>query len=196
MSTDNRPCPPHLLAATSEKPIRWSPVEESPPSSAFRSAVLAEADDEAGQTEDAVPGSDGQGVMQVRKGLERVSVRDPEDDVLPPLLSRHKCWMSPIPSNNPSVDDLLAAHGASEEDESSPASASVSPSSSPMLPTPSSSVNPTPASSPTISFSSPPRGRQSSPVMPGSFRVARGGALLRAGSDILKGVNVLGSSPI
>jgi hypothetical protein len=46
--------------------------------------------------DDVGSGSDGQGIKQVQKGLNRVSVRDPEDDVLPPLLSRHKPWLLPI----------------------------------------------------------------------------------------------------
>lgn len=137
--------------------------------------------------------SDGQGtaVTKVRNGLDHLSVREPEDNVLPPLLSRQKVqkqqpWLSPIPSNNPSVDDLSPRHAVGEDaDCSSPASGSSSP------PTPTSSVVPTPSSSPTI-FQ---RGRETSPRMPGSFRV-RKGALLRVGSDILKGVSVLGSSPV
>lgn len=197
VSTDNRPCPPHLLATTSGATIRWSTVAGSPSaSSAFQSVVVDEVGDRAGHTDDEVPGSDGQGINKVRNGLDRLRVGDPDDDVLPPLLSRHKPWLSPIPSNNASVDDLSPERAASEEGDSSAESAYASPASSPMLPTPSSSVAPTPASSPTILYPSPPRGRESSPRMPGSFRVPKGGALLRAGSDILKGVNALGGGPI
>ena len=151
-------------------------------------------------TDDAVSGSDsdGQGtaVTELRNGLDRMSVRDPEDDVLPPLLSsrqkmqKQQYWLSPIPSDNPSVDDLSPAHAVGEDaDSSSSASGSNS---LPSPPTPISSVIPTPTSSPTLSQ----RGRQTSPRMPGSFRVPKGGTLLRVGSDILKGVSVLGSSPV
>ncbi|KAF8499037.1 hypothetical protein F5888DRAFT_1905950 [Russula emetica] len=208
LSTDNRPCPPHLPASTSGATIQWSTRAESAPpsSSTFRSVVVDEIDGKvATHTNDVVSGSDGQGrqgtVTEVRNGLDRLSVRDPEDNVLPPLLSRqkpqmHKPWMSPIPSNNPSVDDLSPTDAVSEDvDSSSPASDSISPSisppSSPMLPTPTSSAMPTPTSSPTMSQ----RERETSPRMPGSFRVPKG-ALLRAGSDILKGVSMLGSSPV
>ncbi|KAF8480826.1 hypothetical protein DFH94DRAFT_430355 [Russula ochroleuca] len=209
VSTDNRPCPPHLVATTSGAAIQWSTAGEGPStptssssSSVFRSVVVDEADEKAGHTDEVVvSGSDGQGINKVRKDFDRLSVRDPGDDVLPPLLSRHKHkpWLSPIPSNNPSVDDLSPARAVSEEVDSSPESDSVSPASSPTPPTPSSSVAPTPASSPTISYAAPPptRGRgSSSPSMPGSFRIPKGAALLRAGSDILRGVSVLGSSPV
>jgi hypothetical protein len=203
LSTDNRPCPPHLLASTSGTMIQWSTRAENAPSSpspAFRSVVVDEIGGKvATHTDDVVSGSDGQGAAtEVRTRLDRLSVRDPEDNVLPPLLSRQKQqkqkpWLSPIPSNNASVDDLSPTDGGGEDvDSSSPASDSISPPSSPMLPTPTSSVIPTPTSSPTMSQ----RGRETSPRMPGSFRVPKGGALLRVGSDILKGVSVLGSSPV
>lgn len=204
LSTDNRPCPPHLLASTSGTMIQWSTrAENAPPpsSSTFRSIVVDEVDGKvATHTDDVTSGSDGHGttVTEVRNGLDHLSVRDPEDNVLPPLLSRQKqqkqkAWLSPIPSNNPSEDDLSPTDAAGEDvDSSSPASDSFSPPSSPMLPTPTSSVTPTPTSSPTISQ----RGSETSPRMPGSFRIPKRGALLRAGSDILKGVSVLGSSPV
>ncbi len=151
---------------------------------------MDEVDDNAApHTDDAVSGSDGQGtVTEVRNRLDRVSVRDREDSVLPPLLSRprHKPWLS-------SVDELSPTNGVSEDvGYNSPADASISPPSSPMLPTPSSSAVPTPTSSPKMS----PRVRETSPRMPGSFRVPKGGALLRVGSDILKGVSVLGGSAV
>jgi hypothetical protein len=204
LSTDNRPCPPHLLASTSGTMIQWStgagnaPSPSPPPPSTFRSVVVDEIEGKvATHTDDVVSKSDGHGtVTEVRDGLDRLSVRDPEDNVLPPLLSRQrqqKPWLSPIPSNNPSVDDLSPTDAVGEDvGRSSPASDSISPPSSPALPTPTSSAIPTPTSSPTMSQ----RGRKTSPRMPGAFRVPKGGALLRAGSDILKGVSVLGGSPV
>ena len=207
LSTDNRPCPPHVHASTSGTTIQWSagvenglPSPSSSSSSAFRSVVVDEVDGKVATQDDVVSGSDsdGQGaVTEVRNGLDHLSVRDPEDSVLPPLLSRQrlkkqKDWLSPIPSNNPSVDDLSSSttHAVGEDvDSSSPASDSISP---PSSHTPTSSAIPTPTSSPTISQ----RGRETSPRIPGSFRVPKGGALLRVGSDILKGVSVLGSSPV
>ena len=206
LSTDNRPCPPHLLASTSGTMIQWStgagnassPPPPSSSSSTFRSVVVDEVDGKAAtHTNEAVSKSDGHGaVTEVRNGLDRLSVHDPEDNVLPPLLSRQrqqKPWLSPIPSNNPSVDDLSPTDAAGEDvGRSSPASDSISPPSSPPVPTPTSSAVPTPTSSPTISQ----RGRETSPRVPGTLRVSKGSALLRAGSDILKGVSVLGSSPV
>jgi len=150
-------------------------------------------------TDGVISGSDGQGIItEARNGVDRLSVRDPEDNVLPPLLSRQKQekqkhWLSPIPSNNPSVDDLSPTDAVGEDvDSSSPASDLISPPSSPTVLTPTSSALPTPTSSPKMSQ----KGRETSPRMPGSFRVSKGGALLRAGSDILKGVSVLGGSPV
>ena len=207
VSSDNRPCPPHLVATTSATPIQWSPATENFPSpspssssSAFRSVVVDEANEKTGHTDEAVSGSgtDGQGIgiNKERRGIDHLSVRDPrgEDVFLSPLPPRHKPWLSPIPSNNPSVDDLLPARTASEQVDSSPESDSVSATSSPTPSTPS-SVIPTPTSSPTMPYATPPtKGRRSSPSMP--FRIPKRAALLRAGSDILKGVSVLGSSPV
>src|SRR5258708_17130935 len=151
LSTDNRPCPPHLLAASGGATIQWSTNAETPSSSSvFRSIVVDEVDNK--HTDDVESDSDGQGtVSEMRSGLDRMSVQGPEAKVIPPLLSRrHKPWLSPIPSNNPSVDDLSPTHAVSEEVESSspPTSTSVSPPPSPMIPTPTSSAIPTPTSSP------------------------------------------------
>ena len=200
LSTDNRPCPPHLHATTSGTTIQWSTRTENAPPSAFRSVVVDEVVGKvATHSDNVVSGSDGQGaVTEVRTGFDRLSVGDSEDNVLPPLLSRQKPqkqkpWLSPIPSGNPSVDDLSPSEAAGEDvDNSSHASDSISPPSSPMPPTPTSPVMPTPTSSPTMSQ----RGRETSPRIQGSFRVPKGGSLLRAGSDILKGVSVLGGSPV
>jgi hypothetical protein len=102
VSSDNRPCPPHLLTTTSGATIQWFTAECRSPSSkssTFPSVSVDEVDDTPGHMDDVGSGSDGQGIKQVRKGLNRVSVRDPEDDVLPPLsplLSRHKPWLPPI----------------------------------------------------------------------------------------------------
>jgi len=194
-STDNRPYPPHL--PDNGTTIRWSMVKESPPT-AFRSVVVVdEADRDVTHVTDDVPSpSDEQGLSEVRKALDRLSAGDTVDGILPPLLSRNKPRLSPIPSNNPSVVDLppgpvVVAHevvGNMPADHS-PQSGSASPPASPLLQTPS--------SSPTISSSSPrQRQRESSPRIPGSFRIPKGSTLMRAGSDILKGVSVMGGSPI
>ncbi|KAH9964585.1 hypothetical protein BC827DRAFT_1188030 [Russula dissimulans] len=197
-SVDNRPFPPHLPDNGST--IRWSMVKESPPRTFHSVVVLDEADHDVTRVADDVPSaSDEQGLNEVRKALDRLSVEAPVvDGILPPLLSRNKPRLSPILSNNPSVvdlpprpiaaDDLVdnvpAANGALEF-----GSGSASPAASPLLQTPS--------SSPTVSSSSPrQRERESSPRIPGSFRLPKRSTLMRAGSDILKGVSVMGGAPI
>ncbi|KAI9509864.1 hypothetical protein F5148DRAFT_1282521 [Russula earlei] len=201
-STDNRPCPPHLLA-DSGKTIKWS--SESPPIPFHSVVVVDKADhDETGLTDDDPCASD-EGSSEMRNRLDLLSVEDgdPVDDILPPLLSRHDPWLSPIPSNNPSADHLPPTSVPTEEVEvdnsltdGSPAMPFVSPPASPLPETPSSSAFSTPASSPMISSPPRPKERDSSPRIPGSFRIPKGATLMRAGSDILKGVSVLGSGPI
>jgi hypothetical protein len=72
----------------------------------------------------------------------------------------------------------------------------VTPPSSPLPETPPSSSFSTPLSSPIISSSPHQRGRQSSPRIPNSFRIPKGSSLMRTGSDILKGVGLLGGGHI
>ncbi|KAI0294808.1 hypothetical protein BC826DRAFT_1185638 [Russula brevipes] len=205
-SVDNHPCPPHLLA-DSGATIQWSTVAESTSTTPFLSVLVV---DEAnrnvtpGATDDDVASagvSDEQGSNAILNGLDHLSVQDSDDDILPPMLSRHKPWLSPVPSNNPSADDLSPASAAAEDADglrmcSSPASTSISPPASPLPQTPSSSTFPTPVSSPTISSPTRQREREASPRIPNSFRIPKGASLVRAGSDILKGVRVLGGGPI
>jgi hypothetical protein len=136
---------------------------------------------------------------ELEQGLEHLSVQEPEDGILPPLLTRQGRWLSPIPSNNPSVDDLAPACTAAESVDILPSyrpstSASVSPPPSPSPQTPSSDYS-TPVSSPTISSPSS-QSERGSPRTTGSFRIPKGASLMRAGADILKGVSVLGGGPI
>lgn len=131
----------------------------------------------------------------------------PDDLFLQPMLSRRQ-RLSPIPSTNASTDDLLlstpdlpsAPDGVGPLvdvpsfitiDEHPPASANTeeitpaSPSSSPEIPfpmTPPSCLS----TSPLKLSSSPDTGRHHSP-----FHLSRKTLLLRAGADILKGVNSL-----
>ena len=199
VSADNRPCPPHLDDGRAT--IQWSTVSEHADSTCHSIVVVDEADpEESGVTVDVASASESneEGVSAVQRRFDRLSFEG-TDGVLLPSLSHRNPWLSPIPSSNVSVDDLTRTCTATEDSEAkgsptscSPVSASVSPPASPLLQTPSSSSFPTPASSPTIS--SPPRqkGRGSSPRIPSSFRIPKRSSLMRAGSDILKGVNVLG----
>jgi hypothetical protein len=172
-SADNHPCPPHLLA-DSGATIQWSTVAESTSTTPFLSVLLVdESNHQAtpGATDDDAASagvSDEQGSNAVLNGLDHLSVQDPDDDILLPMLSRHKPWLSPIPSNNPSADDLSPASAAAEDADglrlcSSPASTSISPPASPLPQTPSSSTFPTPVSSPTISSPTRQRERDASP---------------------------------
>ncbi|KAH9982118.1 hypothetical protein BGW80DRAFT_1453069 [Lactifluus volemus] len=186
ISVDNRPCPPHLLpggAAT----IQWSTVTEHHPPATFRSVLvvdeadhMATAADVASSTSPQEPG--------LEEALDHLSIQEPEDDVLQPLLTRQSRWLTPIPSNNSSADnlapkvDILPSYRSSK-------SGSVSPPPSPLPQTPSSEYS-TPLSSPTISSPSSQQSERGSPRIINSFRIPKGASLRRAGADILKGVSV------
>jgi hypothetical protein len=202
-SGDNRPRPPHLAtdgeAATT---IQWSTVSEGASTSTASHPVLAvdQADCEGSWDfgDDVAPVSaSNEGLSAIEKRFDHLSVQDPEEDgVLRPLLSRNDTWLSPIPSNNTSVDNLSSTCPATEDVDGlptscSPTSSSLSPPASPLPQTPPSSYS-TPVSSPKIS-SPQQKGRESSSPL-GSFRFPKGSALMRTGSDILKGVSVLGGS--
>ncbi|KAI0271668.1 hypothetical protein BC834DRAFT_454642 [Gloeopeniophorella convolvens] len=145
------PCAPHALARVgSPGAIQWSvPAPDADaPVTAFAAVTVDEAD-RAGRA--AVPAAaDGD---------------YDDDDPTPPALS-------PIPSANPSTDDLL---------DSAPPS--------PLPPTP-----------PTVYIAPPAPRIAAAPGSPrgsprlatgGGFRLPTGAALMRAGVDILKGVSVL-----
>ncbi|KAI0005355.1 hypothetical protein BJV74DRAFT_880629 [Russula compacta] len=219
----SHPCPPHVLSSDrdSGSPIRWS--AESPPATAAchsHSVVVMDEDECKAELMDAddmpAPASDDEDQKLsevVRRRLDRLSVavssvrEPPEDDILPHMLSRHRHgpWLPPIPSNNLSADDLSPTSCAVTEETvdillhtcNSPTSGSFSPPASPLPQTPS-SVFSTPRSSPTISSPSMPTQKEgeSPPRIPSSFRIPKGSSLLRAGSDILKGVSVFGTGPI
>jgi hypothetical protein len=203
LSADNRPRPPHLLdtdSGATTTTIKWSTVSEDASSSAALHSVLvvdeADCESSSGPADDVASSSayDEEGVSTMRKRFDRLSAQD--DGVLPPLLSRNDTWLSPIPSTNPSVDDLSPTCTVTEDIDGlpmsySPTASSLSPPASPLPQTPPPSSFSTPVSSPTISSPPQQRGRQSSSPL-SSFRVPRGSALMRTGSDILKGVSVLG----
>lgn len=206
LSADNRPRPPHLLdtdsGATTTATIKWSTVSEGASSSAAFHSVLvvdeADCESPSGLADDVAPSSayNEERASAMRKRFDGLSTQD--DGVLPPLLSRNDTWLSPVPSNNPSVDDLSPTCTVAEDVDGlptsySPTASSLSPPASPLPQTPPSSSFSTPVSSPTISSPPQQRGRQSSSPLT-SFRIPRGSALMRTGSDILKGVSVLGGS--
>jgi hypothetical protein len=195
-SVDHRPCPPHVVAGSGTT-IQWSTVAEHP-SNAFRSFLVLDEVDHAADLEATDVASTSKD-RELEQGLEHLSVQDAEDGILPPLLTRQGRWLSPIPSNNPSADNLVPACTVAEGVGILPlhrpfTSASVSPPRSPSPQTPSSDYS-TPISSPTISSASS-QSERGSPRTAGSFRVPKGATIMRAGADILKGVSVLGGGPI
>ena len=202
-STDNRPCPPHVLGDGGATTIQWSTtVPDIAPPTFHSVLVVDEADRELKDLkEDVSTASNDEGLSTAQMRFDHLSVKEPQDGILPPLLSVHKPWLSPIPSNNPSVDDLSPTSTGTEEADILPTSCpatspSVTPPSSPLPETPPSSSFSTPMSSPIIPSSPHRTGRQSSPRIPSSFRIPKGSSLMRAGSDILKGVSLLGGGPI
>ena len=144
------------------------------------------------------PDEDGQELADALTALDQLSV---QDALLPPLLSRKNVLLSPIHSNNASVDDVSRAvcTVATDEADALPSylsanSAQASPPSSPLLNTPPSAYS-SPVASPKISSPSPASERES-PRISSPFRIPKGSTLLRAGADILKGVSVIGTSPV
>ncbi|KAI0307458.1 hypothetical protein B0F90DRAFT_1673841 [Multifurca ochricompacta] len=196
-SVDNHPCPPHIIAGSGTT-IQWSPATESA-HTIFRPLIASEeADCEGGLVTSMNSISDEQEVSEVEMALDHLSIQGRADGTLRPLLTRHNPWLSPIPSNNTSADDLSPACPVIDNVDNPPRycpakSALVSPPSSPLPQTPSSTYS-TPVFSPKIE--SPPSPKQSeSPRIASSFRVPKGGTLMRAGTEILKGVTALGGGP-
>ena len=192
-STDNRPCPPHVLAGGGTT-IQWSTVAEHPPTTCRSVLVVDEAYHMAELAADIAAAS------EVEQALDHLSLQEHVDGILPPLLTRHNCRLSPIPSNNPSTEDISPPCAVAEDVDILPSyrpatSTSVSPPPSPSPQTPSSSAYSTPVSSPTIS-SPLSQSERESPRIASSFRIPKGASLIRAGADIIKGVSVLGGGPI
>ncbi|KAI0248108.1 hypothetical protein BJV78DRAFT_1285070 [Lactifluus subvellereus] len=195
-STDNRPCPPHLLAGGGST-IQWSTVAEHPPTACQSFLVMDEPYHMADLADDVAPESN---EREMEQALDHLSIQERVDGILPPLLTRHNRRLSPIPSNNPSTDDISPPCAVAEDvdilSSYRPAtSCSVSPPPSPSPQTPSSSAYSTPVSSPTISSSSS-QSERGSPRIASSFRIPKGASLIRASADIIKGVSVLGGPPI
>ena len=195
VSADNHPYPPHVLSGN-HAAIQWSSntSEDSTPAT-FQSVMVVDEADHKASLESKLTDSpdDEQELADAVNALDRLSVEEPKDGLLQPLLTRRNPWLSPIPSNNASLDDVsrtpcdvplyLPAQGAQ-----------VSPPPSPMPKTPP-SVYATPVTSPKISSSSPQSERES-PRIGSSFRLPKGATLMRAGADILRGVSVMGAGPV
>ncbi|KAF8272400.1 hypothetical protein EI94DRAFT_1718548 [Lactarius quietus] len=199
-SADNHPYPPHVLSGN-QATIQWSsnPTEVSTPAT-FRSVmVVDEADHKASLESKLTPPPDGeQELTDAVNALDHLFVEEPKDGLLPPLLSRRDPWLSPIPSNNASLDDVSRTTCTVEtegvDDVASDQPAQVSPPPSPLPKTPPSLYS-TPVTSPKISSPSP-RSERESPRIGSSFRMPKGATLMRAGADILRGVSVIGASPV
>ncbi|KAI9445569.1 hypothetical protein H4582DRAFT_1916266 [Lactarius indigo] len=198
-SADNYSCPPHVLSE-SQATIQWSSnVTGSSTPATFHSVVVVdEADHKAGLVTELSPAPDGeQGLTDALNAIGHLSVQEPEDGILPPLLTRQNPWLSPIPSNNASLDDVsrepstVAAEGVDGLPLYLPAQ--VSPPPSPLPKTPP-SVYSSPDASPKISSPSP--SERESPRIGSSFRIPKGASLMRAGADILRGVSVIGTTPV
>lgn len=199
-STDNHPYPPHVHTG-SQATIQWSsnPTESSTPATFHSVVVVDEADHKASLESKLTPEPNGeQELTDAMNALDDLSVEEPKDGLLLPLLSRRTPWLSPIPSNNASVDDVsrtpsaVVAEGVDDVTLYLPAQ--VSPPPSPLPKTPP-SVYSSPVSSPKISSPSSQSERES-PRIGSSFRIPKGATLMRAGADILRGVSVIGASPI
>ncbi len=199
-SADNHSYPPHVHSEN-QATIQWSSnVTEGSTPTTFRSVVVV---DEADHKTSLVtktkltPEPDGeQELTDALNALDHLSTQEPEDGILPPLLTRQNPWLSPIPSNNASVDDVsrTPCTVATEGEDALYLPAQVSPPPSPMPKTPP-SVYSSPVTSPKISSPSPPSERES-PRIGSSFRIPKGASLMRAGADILRGVSVIGTSPV
>lgn len=201
-SVDNRSYPPHVLSEN-QTTIQWSSnATEGSTSAAFHSVVVVdEADHKASIVAELTPAPDGDGEQELtdaRNAFERLCLPEPQDGILPPLLTRRDPWLSPIPSNNASLDDVsrTSCTAATEGVDDPPLClpAQVSPPPSPLPKTPP-SVYSTPGTSPKISSSSPQNGRES-PRIGSSFRMPKGASFMRAGADILRGVSVIGANPV
>ncbi|KAH9005878.1 hypothetical protein EDB86DRAFT_2876852 [Lactarius hatsudake] len=198
-SADNYSCPPHVHSGN-QATIQWSSniTEDSAPAAFHPILVVDEADHKASPVTKPSPAPDGeQELTDALNAIDRLSVQDPEDGILPPLLTRQKPWLSPIPSNNASLDDVsrepstVAAEGVGDLPLYLPVQVSPPPSPLPQTPP---SVYSSPVASPKISSPSP--SERESPRIGSSFRIPKGASLVRAGADILRGVSVIGTSPV
>jgi hypothetical protein len=196
-STDNHPYPPHVLSGN-QAAIQWSShVTETSSPATFHSVVVVDEADHIASLESKLTDSpDGeQELADAVNALDHLSVDEPKDGLLPPLLTRRSPWLSPIPSNNASLDDVSrtpCVEGVDDVPLYLPAQ--VSPPASPLPKTPP-SVYSTPVTSPKISSSSP-QSERGSPRIGSSFRLPKGATLMRAGADILRGVSVMGAGPV
>lgn len=193
-STDNHPYPPHVLSGN-QAAIQWSSnvTEASTPATFHSVLVVDEADHKASLESKLTDSPDGEQEMtDALNALDSLSVEEPKDGLLPPALTRRNPWLSPIPSNNASLDDVSRtprADGVDDVPLYPPAQ--VSPPPSPLPKTPPSVYS----TSPKISSSSPQSERQS-PRIGSSFRLPKGATLMRAGADILRGVSVIGAGSV
>jgi len=199
-STDNRPYPPHVHSETQQTTIQWSSnVTESSTPATFHSVVVIDEADHKANLVTPAPDSDGeQESTDAVNALDHLSLQEPRDGILPPLLTRRDPWLSPITSNNASLDDVsrtsctVATEGV--DDLPSLLPTQVSPPPSPLPKTPP-SVYSSPVISPKISSSSPLSERES-PRIGSSFRTPKGASLMRAGADMLRGVSVIGAGRV
>ncbi|KAH9043861.1 hypothetical protein EDB85DRAFT_2138544 [Lactarius pseudohatsudake] len=177
--------------------IQWSSniTEDSTPAAFHPILVVDEADHKASLVTKPSPAPDGeQELTDALHAIDRLSVQEPEDGILPPLLTRQKPWLSPIPSNNASIDDVSREPSTvAAEDPPLYLPVQVSPPPSPLPKTPPSLYS-SPVASPKISSPSP--SERGSPRIGSSFRIPKGASLMRAGADILRGVSVIGTSPV
>jgi hypothetical protein len=175
-SVDNRPYPAHVLSQN-QSTIQWSSnvTEGSTPANFHSVVVVDEADHNASLVTKLTPAPDGDGEQELTdtlNALDHLSLQEPKDGILPPLLTRRNPWLSPIPSNNASLDDVsrmpytVATEGVDDLPLYLPAQ--VSPPPSPLPKTPP-SVYSTPVTSPKISSSSP--SERESPRIGSSFRI-------------------------
>jgi len=199
-STDNHPYPPHVHSGN-QASIQWSSntTEVDSPASFHSVLVVDEADHKASVESKLTPTTDGeQELADALNALDNLSVEEPKDGLLLPLLTRRNPWLSPIPSNNASVDDVSRVPCAMDtegvDDVPLCLPVQVSPPPSPLPKTPP-SVYSTPTTSPKI-MSSPPQRERESPRIGSPFRIPKGATLMRAGADILRGVSVIGAGPV
>ena len=201
-STDsNHPYPPHVHSGN-QATIQWSSntTEGGGSSATFHSVLVVDEADHIASLEGKLTSTpDGeQELTDALNALGNLSVEEPKDGLLLPLLTRRKPRLSPIPSTNASVDDVsrvpcaVVTEGVDDVPLCLPAQ--VSPPPSPLPKTPP-SVYSSPTTCPQI-MSSPPQSERESPRIGSSFRIPKGATLMRAGADILRGVSVIGASPV
>jgi len=102
-STDNRPCPPHVHGDGGATTIQWSTtVPDIAPPTFHSVLVVDEADRELKDLkEDVSPASNDEGLSTAQMRFDHLSVKEPQDGILPPLLSVHKPWRRLAPLRPP-----------------------------------------------------------------------------------------------